>query len=188
MYHRFGSESSDLINRALVKAILSLLPPLAMSRKSSSCLHGPRPVSSRRSSSGTIDSQESSEGSSSPSNHAKDTTWPMSSTSSLTSQSSSFALSDGYHEPINPNTSDAELNHKLPIRQLPRQGARALPPIPRYIHRPSLSLDISSSRDSTRQARPRWLPVPPLPMTSFPTSKHRNCSTSLSGYLTSRPI
>jgi hypothetical protein len=144
-----------------------------MSRKVSSCLHGPRPgpVSSSRRSSSSIDNQESGDGSLRPHNHSKDMTWPMSTTSSLTSQSSFLFLSDGYGEPIDLSTSNVEKSQTRHVQQ--PEGRRPLPPIPQYTHRPSLSISISSSTNSTEQRRPRWLPVPPLPMAPFPTSEYR---------------
>jgi len=139
-----------------------------MSRRASSCLHGPRPgpVSSSRSSS-SIDNQESGDGSLRLHNHSKDMAWPMSTTSS---QSSFIFSSDGYDEPIDLSTSHVELKCKSHTHHLQKpEGRRPLPPIPQCTHRPSLSISVSSSANSTGQRRPRWLPVPPLPMASFPT-------------------
>lgn len=147
-----------------------------MSRKASSCLHGPRPgpVSSSRRSSSSIDNQESSDGSLRPHDHPKGMTWPMSPTSSLTSKSSFLFLSDGYGEPIDSSTSNVDLKCNPHTRHLQQpESRRPLPPIPQYTHRPSLSISISSSSNSTGQPRPRWLPVPPLPMAPFPTSEYK---------------
>jgi len=143
-----------------------------MSRRASSCLHGPRPgpVSSSRSSS-SIDNQESGDGSLRLHNHSKDMAWPMSTTSS---QSSFIFSSDGYDEPIDLSTSHVELKCKSHTHHLQKpEGRRPLPPIPQCTHRPSLSISVSSSANSTGQRRPRWLPVPPLPMASFPTSEYK---------------
>ncbi|KIM83874.1 hypothetical protein PILCRDRAFT_6752 [Piloderma croceum F 1598] len=149
-----------------------------MSRKASSCLHGPRPgpISSSRRSSSSIDNQESGDGSLGPHNHSTDMTWPTSTTSSPTSKSSFLFLSDGYGEPTDSSTSNVDLKCKSRHLQQPG-GRRPLPPIPQDTHRPSLSISISSSQNSTGQRRPRWLPVPPLPMAPFPTIGPTACSS-----------
>ena len=140
-------------------------------RRPGSCRHGPRPVSSRRSSSSSVDSvQESAEELSCQSGNLSR---PISSTSS-TSQSSSLFTSEEYEEAIDCSIMDVELKRKHHIRRPRRKmhGPRPLPPIPQNTRRPPLSLDIPSSAEPSPQSRRRWLPVPPLPMTSFPPSKY----------------
>jgi hypothetical protein len=159
-------------------------------RRTGSCRHGPRPVSSsRRSSASSIDSvQESSEESSPPYSYSGHFSWSLSTTSSFASQSSVLLLPHGYE---NPGASDAEWKRRTRIRRSQRekpQGPRPLPPIPQLTFRPSLSLDMSLSTNHNRQSRRRWLPVPPLPMTPFPTGKHKShstsaCSLTVSSYL-----
>jgi len=137
-------------------------------RRPGSLLHGPRSPTSRRSSSSSIDSISESIEDASPRSR---------STSSASFPSSFLLLSDGYEEPIDSNTlGDAELKRRSHIRRPQRRKShepRPLPPIPRRTHKPSLSLDIPLSA----QSRPRWLPVPPLPMTPFPTIPPTACST-----------
>jgi len=140
-------------------------------RRSSSCLHGPRPISSRRSSSSSFSSFDSvQEFAEEPSPHSTSQFGNVS--RSISSTSSSLFVPAAYEDSIHLSTSDANLKRRSHVRRSHRQKPlqpRPLPPIPRQT-RPSLSLYIPSSADSNRQSRPRWLPVPPLPMSPFPTS------------------
>src|ERR1700676_1306733 len=102
-------------------------------RRSSSCLHGPRPISSRRSSSSSFSSfysvQDFAE---EPSPHSTSQFGNVS--RSISSTSSSLFVPVAYEDSIHLSTSDTNLKRRSHVRRSHRQKPlqpRPLPPIPR---------------------------------------------------------
>lgn len=145
-----------------------------MAQRRTSCRHGPRPVSSNRSSSSSIEGiDEFDESLSVPSSPIRplDLSRSFSTTSSLYSRYSTSS-----YDPCEA-VAPLELKRNSHIRRSQRRKPRPLPPVPSTNRRPSLALEIPSSPPPPMRSRSRWLPVPPLPMTPFPEIAPTACST-----------
>lgn len=151
-------------------------------RRAGSCRHGPRPVSSRRSSGSSMYTiEENDRRSSSSSSRFTDLSWSTPTTPSYLQ--TSFRLStctSSDEDSVISRAHEADLQRRPHIRRARRNKAkrpRPLPALPSNINRPPLSINIPLSPDPTQNYRPRWLPVPPLPMSAFPTIPPTACST-----------